>query len=144
MAASQLSDILNIPMVSIALVGKDNVFLKCTQREKNHIVEHNNVFPRGIGMPQWVLGKDCTQMLILDKRLDDIRWAACARRCCWPLSQTPRGGCLSSAAVCRFHDEIMQRCATGCCTPIIASNTQRIGALCACRPLPLAQHHPPS
>ena len=79
--ALQVCDVLKLPMTFIAIVEQESFFLKCTQRERDHILKHNNVFPRTMGMPQWVLAAEIKQMLVVDKRLDDIGYACEMQRC---------------------------------------------------------------
>ena len=38
------------------------------------MIKHNNVFPKAMGMAPWVLSEEQTQMIVQDRRVDDIRW----------------------------------------------------------------------
>ena len=70
----QLSTLGNFPLCFIMVVGEDKQWMKWAQREHDHVIKHNNVFPKAMGMAPWVLSEEQTQMIVQDRRVDDIRW----------------------------------------------------------------------
>lgn len=63
------------PLACFCLMGTDMLWLKSAQPFPFVFVQHNYVFPRGIGMIDWVLLPECKQVLVVDHLLTDIRWA---------------------------------------------------------------------
>ena len=71
--ASKLFD--DAPVVCVALMGSDMMWLKSMVPYPFHFVRHNYVFPRGIGMIDWLLLPECRQVLVVDHLRPDIRCA---------------------------------------------------------------------
>ena len=75
----QLSTIGNFPLCFIMVVGEDKQWMKWAQREQDHVQsKHHNVFPKAMGMAPWVLSEEVTQMIVQDRRVDDIRCGLCS------------------------------------------------------------------